>query len=60
MTPNVFRAKYFESSDVIEVKKKSFLNVYQLSLFLHSNTRVKKWLAAEHLDVQIEQTRVLI
>ena len=60
MTPNVFRVKYFESSDVIEVKKKSFLKVYQLSLFLHSNTRVKKWLAAEHLDVQIEQTRVLI
>ena len=33
---------YFESSDVIAVKKKSLLKVYQLSLFLYSNSCSKK------------------
>ena len=30
--------KYFRSSDVIAVKKKSLLKVYYLSLFLSSNS----------------------
>ena len=40
--------KYFESSDIIAVKKKSLLNIYYLSCW-------KGKMVAEHLDLQTQQ-----
>ena len=53
--------RHFKSSDVIVVKKKSLLRSLTAFVILMSLTCVKKdKMVAERLDVQIEQTRILI
>ena len=53
--------RHFKSSDIIVVKKKSLLKSLTAFVILMSLACVKKdKIIAERLDIQIEQTRILI
>ena len=61
----IHQAEYFESSDVIVVKKQVYWKFISFRQSGYSNilTRVKKkikWLVVERQEVQIDQTRILV